>query len=310
MKRRFFALCLTLLALPAQADWFIGNEPLVEAHKALLANETEKAFDAMVETWQQQPSDTVKENLANLLSSAITDDCGRNLSKLPLPIWLTEITLVRETVQTPSRRYYRVALKGQSEQPIERIILLRWPHQRLLDMQPALDEQGRFEILQNEVGAPLNKGLYQLTLLSESGESWQTWILITNPPKTQRIAWASENSWHLRPELPRKSCPGDRLLLEIFTKEHYHGPALWQQSYAQGDMPTTLPKTELSSGRYWVTAGLYKSRWQGAIQFQEVQRIARPWVLNEISPSSELPEGSLLSEQAREPRGEEVTTQP
>ncbi len=125
----------TLLAMPAlaQAAWFSGSDALTSAHQKLLEGNTAASFDAMVEAWQQDKTDTEERHLTELLSLAITEDCGRSLSTLSLPSWLQSVVIRRETVQTPNRVYYQFSIYGHSKQGVSNVSFSEWPEKALID---------------------------------------------------------------------------------------------------------------------------------------------------------------------------------
>lgn len=110
-----------------QAAWFDGNDALTTAHQRLLKGQTAASVEAMIEAWQQSDlSAAEQDHLAQLLSLAITEDCGRSLSQQTLPDWLSNLSIRRETIQTTSRVYYRLQVSGESQAGVDALTLKKW----------------------------------------------------------------------------------------------------------------------------------------------------------------------------------------
>lgn len=282
-------LCASIMPLnqSAKAAWFNGSDALTSAHQRLLEGNTAASFESMVEAWQQPSIDKEqKHHLAGLLSLAVTEDCGRSLSQLSLPIWLDNLVLRRETVQTTSRIYYRVMISGESESGVKSITLKKWPDEVVMENMLSDEQQRNFKLELDGLSEPVAEGLYQVSAESTSGETWSSWILMTLPQPLQKIGWKDSRSWRISPPASLKStCQKPFLALNLYRQDEPGSAPMWSAEKHE-NLPTSLPVLDVPNGQYWFSVALIERRWQGAISLEEVQRIGRSIDLPDIDPTS------------------------
>lgn len=261
--------------MPLMAQWFDGFDPITSAHQHLLEGDTANSFISMVEAWQQNEQPNKHRNLTALLSLAISEDCGRSLSKKPLPSWIKKLVIRRESVQTSSRIYYNFSIYGQAEDMLSELSFFSWVtksiHVKKLDDSNAGYFKYGFEGLSENV----KEGLYKLTIKSKKGQSWSSWILITEPDSIRKISWLDSTNWRIAPELNLKNiCPNPTLLMEIYKSDATQHEKVWSMR-KDNHLPTSLPDIDIPEGEYWFTVALIENRWQGAVLFEEIQSIGR-----------------------------------
>lgn len=267
----------TLLAVPAlaQAAWFSGSDALTSAHQKLLEGNTAASFDAMVEAWQQDKTVTEERHLTELLSLAITEDCGRSLSTLSLPSWLQSVVIRRETVQTPNRVYYQFSIYGHSKQGVSNVSFSEWPEKALIDQKIGEQNANDFKLDILGLSRAVPAGLYKLEVTSKEGEVWSSWVLVSQPDPIQKISWKDSRSWRIAPPTDLKStCRRPFLSMNLYQQDNDGNPPIWSEDKDK-NLPTSLPEIDVPNGQYWFSVALIERRWQGAISFEEVQRIAR-----------------------------------
>ncbi|MDD1792275.1 DUF2861 family protein [Enterovibrio makurazakiensis] len=264
-----------LLPTYTLAAWFNGTDALTSAHQRLLEGNTAQSFDAMVEAWQQDKTKTEHDHLTELLSLAISEDCGRSLSSLSLPNWLQSIVIRRETVQTPNRVYYQFSVYGSSQTGISKLSFAEWPDKSLILSELRGDDGNQFKLDFDTVSGIVHAGLYKLELTSNEGESWSSWVLIGEPDATQKISWMDSRSWRIAPTTDLKStCPRPFLSMNLYQQSDVDEAPIWSEEKDK-NLPTSLPIIDVPNGQYWFSIALIERRWQGAILFEDVQRIAR-----------------------------------
>ncbi|MEZ8127458.1 DUF2861 family protein [Enterovibrio norvegicus] len=276
----FFLFLTTPLSVTAA--WFSGSDALTSAHQRLLEGDTAASFDAMVEAWQQVKNDTEDRHLAELLSLAINEDCGRSLSTLSLPSWLQSVVVRRETVQTPNRVYYQFSLYGSSKQGIGNVSFSAWPDRSLVQVDLPKEKANDFKLEIEGLSRAVKSGLYKLELTSLSGEVWSSWIIVSQPEPTQKISWKDSRSWRISPPTDLKgTCPRPFLSMNLYRQDSDDLAPIWSEEKDK-NLPTSLPVLDVTDGQYWLTVALIERRWQGAILFEEVQRIGRAIDLPDI----------------------------
>ncbi|WP_420791514.1 DUF2861 family protein [Enterovibrio qingdaonensis] len=257
------------------AAWFSGSDALTSAHQKLLEGNTAESFDAMVEAWQQENGPTEKRHLADFLSLAITEDCGRSLSTLSLPSWLQNIVIRRETVQTPNRVFYHFSIYGNSSTGVSSVSFSAWPDQSVLHSNFSDDESRDFKLDYDGLSRAIKAGLYKLEVTSSNGERWSSSILITQPEAIQSISWKDSRSWRIAPPTDLKgTCPRPFLSMNLYSQNDGQTAPIWSEEKDK-NLPTALPVIDVPDGQYWFSVALIERRWQGPILFEEVQRIGR-----------------------------------
>lgn len=275
MKKAVSFFLISMLPLGSSAAWFSGSDALTSAHQRLLEGNTAESFESMVEAWQHDKTETEKRHLTELLSLAISEDCGRSLSTLSLPQWLQAIVIRRETVQTPNRVYYQFSLYGSSKAGVANITFSEWPEKKLLASNLSGESANNFKLdIEGRPGA-LQAGLYKLEVTSQKGEKWSSWVLVSQPESIQKISWKDSRSWRIAPPTDLKStCPSPFLSMNLYQQDIGQDAPIWSDEKDK-NLPTSLPMIDVPNGQYWFSVALIERRWQGAILFEDVQRIAR-----------------------------------
>ncbi|CZF81062.1 DUF2861 family protein [Grimontia marina] len=275
MKPTVFLFIITIFPFGIAAAWFSGSDALTSAHQRLLEGNTAQSFEAMVEAWQQDNTDTEQRHLTELLSLAISEDCGRSLSTLSLPSWLQAIVIRRETVQTPNRVYYQFSIYGSSDTGILNVTFSEWPEKKLLNANLIPDDAKSFKLDIRGLSGAVHAGLYKLDVTSTEGENWSSWILVSQPEPIQKISWKDSRSWRIAPPTDLKStCPRPFLSMNLYQTDVGEDAPIWSEEKDK-NLPTSLPVIDVPNGQYWFSVALIERRWQGAILFEDVQRIAR-----------------------------------
>ena len=264
-----------LLSPGAAAKWFTGQDLYTVAHQRLLEGNTSASFDGMVQAWQQSPNLDQRNNLNDLFKLAITEDCGRSLDQRVLPKWLSNLSIQREVVQNLNQILPKLSITGVTKANITEIKFSKWPDQSIIATSPNI-ENGYFAVETRRLEKTTNEGLYQLTISAEGEESFNRWILLTEPAIKQRISWIDSKNWRIeRNSLPDPACPSPVLSMSIYDLNDTSWTPLWTEDI-DGKLPTTLPKIDVPDGRYWLSVGLIESRWQGGISVLDIQKITRP----------------------------------
>lgn len=274
LRFALFSACI-MVSTTASAAWFTGSDALTSAHQRLLEGNTSQSFDAMVEAWQQENTQTEIRHLTDLLSLAISEDCGRSLSTLSLPSWLQSLVLRRESVQTPNRVYHQFSIYGSSEEGVDKITFSEWPGNPLISESMRGDSVNQFKLDLQGLSSAIPAGLYKLDISSVEGESWSSWILVSQPEPIQKISWRDSRSWRIAPPTDLKSaCPRPFLSMNLYQQDAEGDAPIWSEEKDK-NLPTSLPVIDVPNGQYWFSVALIERRWQGSILFEDVQRIAR-----------------------------------
>ncbi|OOE49119.1 hypothetical protein BZG11_12745 [Salinivibrio kushneri] len=277
----------TLGAGGTQAAWFDGNDALTSAHQRLLEGKTAASVESMIEAWQQPSLSASRQNhLAKLLALAITEDCGRSLSRQTLPDWLSNVSIRRETVQTTSRVYYRVQVAGESQLGVDAFTMKKWPDETVISDDLSAEQQHRWRLVKDGLSEPVSEGLYQLTAQSVAGQTWSSWLLLTQPQPRQTLSWKDTRSWHIAPfDDFNSTCQRPFLTLNLYPQNQTDGAPIWSAEKHKR-LPTQLPMLDVPNGQYWFSVALIERRWQGALSIEEVQRIGRAVDLPDLEPGA------------------------
>ncbi|PSV21956.1 hypothetical protein C0W44_07070 [Photobacterium leiognathi subsp. mandapamensis] len=260
----------------ANADWFINQSTFTEAHKYLLENRTDQAFEAIVEAWQQSPSVDQQTNLNNLLDLAISEDCGHSLDKTVLPTWLSKLSIERAVVQNLNQQILKLSIVGLTRVKIEQITFTKYPNYSLIDEAPVIDDGGYFTVEANKLDHKVEAGLYKLSIVAKGKPVWNKWVVLNEPPAKQTLGWKDSNSWRIdQVKELNTTCPSPILSVKMYDLNDTDWRPLWSEE-VDTHLPTKLPKLHIPEGRYWLDVGLIQSRWQGELSILDVQSITRP----------------------------------
>lgn len=265
-----------LFAPGAVAKWFLTQDLYTVAHQRLLEGKTSASFDGMVQAWQQAPNVEQRNNLNDLFKLAITEDCGHSLDQRVFPQWLSNLSIRREVSQNLNQTMLKLSITGLTRSEITEIKFSKWPDESIIADKPTIEKGGYFAVETRPLDKPLNAGLYQLTITTEGEQSYNRWILLTEPTSKQKISWIDSKNWRIeRGGLPNPACPSPALSMSIYDLNDTSWTPLWTVD-VDGKLPTKLPKIDVPDGRYWLSVGLIESRWQGDISVLDIQKITRP----------------------------------
>lgn len=271
-----FMLHSVLMAPGAAAKWFTGQDRYTLAHQRLLEGSTSASFEGMVQAWQQAPNNEERDNINSLLKLAVSEDCGRSLSQNSLPDWLPNLVIQREVIQNLNQIMLKLSINGVSNSNISEVKLVKWPDQIIIANSPVIGAGGYFSVETRRLEKPITAGLYQLVISAKDEQSLNRWVVLTEPPIRQRIAWKDSKNWRIeRGNLPNPACPSPVLSMSMYDLNDTTWTPLWTED-VDGKLPTTLPKIDVPDGRYWLSVGLIESRWQGEISILDIQTITRP----------------------------------
>lgn len=182
-----FLLTLATWSAPA------GTSPaLVEAHAAYLESD-DAGFVESVVTAFKDPNLTPLEaqNLTSLLGAAFADRRGVLPSEFRLPHGLAELRLVQRRAETRDRMDYVTEFTGKYDGPgkIEKLRLIRWPNEVILDKASAAFEfeenpDGFYLKRRNQV--PDAEGLYFVEVTMADGGTASAWVPV--------VDWASDKT--------------------------------------------------------------------------------------------------------------------
>ncbi|MEC6898562.1 DUF2861 family protein [Photobacterium piscicola] len=280
-KRWFMGLLLvhsTLFSSSAFAasDWFISKDLYTMAHKELLEDDTAAVFQTIIQAWQQSPNSVEANNLDQLLNLAISEDCGHSLERKVLPTWLPKLSIERQAEQNLNQQLLKISVVGLTRSDITNISLTKWPNKPLLRGAPFIDDGGYFSVESQRLDEPVSAGLYKLSITAVNKPAWVGWIVLTTPADKQEISWKDSKTWRID-NINKNSgnCPAPTLSIKLYDLNDTTWHAIWSQE-SDSDWPTTLPKLNFPEGRYWLSVGVVKTRWQGEISILDIQRITRP----------------------------------
>ncbi|MEC6830648.1 DUF2861 family protein [Photobacterium toruni] len=259
----------------ASSDWFISKDLYTMAHKELLEDDTAAVFQTIIQAWQQSPNSVKANNLNQLLNLAVREDCGHSLERKVLPRWLPKLSIERQVEQNLNQQLLKISVVGLTRSNITNISLTKWPNKPLLQGTPFIDDGGFFSVETQHLDKPVSAGLYKLSITADNKPPWVDWIVLTAPVDKQEISWKDSKTWRI--DNIRKNsgnCPSPILNIKLYDLKDAIWRVIWSQDF-DSDWPTTLPKLNVSDGRYWLSVGVVKTRWQGEISILDIQRITR-----------------------------------
>lgn len=278
-----------LLSTPVFAKvtgWFENKTPLTQAHQHLLNNDLENMFGSLVEVWQLEKNNNLRNHLNNLLIQSLTVDCGRGLDNKPFPDWIQGLTIRQVDVQSPGRDAYQVVIDTQTKLQITEIRLTKW-----VDKVISTDNSftNRSDVVASNTYSyaqrynltnPLSAGLYRIDITAADQSTWSSWVIFGDSMAKQVVRWTSKNEWRIqKKQLLNSNCPLPKLSISVF--EHIDGnyQQVWNDSY-ESDYPTNLDKVPLPPGSYIVTVSMIYQRWQGALSIEQSQVISKTFNIN------------------------------
>ncbi|MDF2154481.1 DUF2861 family protein [Vibrio sp. CAU 1672] len=279
---------LTLMSLkPVQAmDWFQSNTPLTRAHQYLLEDDMGRMFNTLVELWQSESANNLTQHLNDLLRQSLSRDCGKSLTGVTLPEWITGVNVIRQTIQSPGRDTFRLMVKLRATSEIDNITFRRWAGSSISSdssfgktvsdtVTSLLNEQEylkRYNLTGN-----LEPGLYHLTVTSKDGQVYQTWVILANSNSSQYVRWTSKENWKVeKSALRNPHCPLPLLKVVLYDNIDGQYKHVWEKTY-ESDYPNALEIDDIANDRYVLAVSINSRRWQGDLIVEQAQTISRTY---------------------------------
>ncbi|WP_153448597.1 DUF2861 family protein [Vibrio algicola] len=284
-------LCISLLPNQSWADneWFTQQDSITNAHKALLSGDLKKSFDAMVEAWQNEPEAHVTNHLNGLLWKGLESDCGRGFDTSGYPSWLNNVVIERQVIQSPGRLNYRLNyrlnIRASTNSNVSEISFVKWPDKALLSNAKLSKDNsastGKLNYsVQIDRNTEIGNGLYKIRIKTQSGNSWEDWIVLGQPDSAQSIRWVSKDSWAIdKTALLNRFCPLPILDISLYGNIEGHYKKVWSQAF-ETKYPETLPQSTLPNNRYLLDVSMTHKRWQGLISIEYKQIINKAYDLS------------------------------
>lgn len=285
MIRKSLLIAGALASAPVASEgitWFESNSPLTQTHKHLLNNDLTAMFSSLVEVWQLEQSPTLAPHLNELLVQSFEVDCGKGLASKEFPEWLKGVLVQRSEIQSPGRDAFRATVEVQSTLPILDISLTRW-------VDKSVSNDNSLELLRENqsgistyskrynVSNKLAMGLYRVDIITDTNESWSTWLILGDPKLYMTVRWASKDHWQVeQTALLNSHCPLPKLNAALYDYVDGKYNQVWSGSY-ESDYPTSLPSDEIDAGRYVLAVSMAHRRWQGKVVVEQAQIISKTY---------------------------------
>lgn len=286
LKFSLTVVTLSLLVAPAttwaakENDWFIAKSSLTNAHKALLEGDLEQSFHSMIQTWQKEPKEHVKNHLDSLLTKALDKDCGRSFDASGFPSWLEKVTIERQTIQSPGRLNYRLSILVQSNHRLTEVTFTRWPDRTIINKVGLIENKDQERWLyanRIDMNAQIESGLYKIKLTDETGEEWENWTILSKPNNKQTVRWNSKDTWVVdKTELLNPFCPLPVLEVSLYGNVDGKYKEVWKNKY-ETDYPESVSNTILPPNRYLLGVSITHKRWQGLMTIEDKQVINKAY---------------------------------
>ncbi|AZL86756.1 DUF2861 family protein [Aliivibrio salmonicida] len=275
-------LCIAHSNVSQSAAWFSDQSALSSAHKQFLEGNATKGFSTAIEVLQNTTADNIKQNIDKLLSASISSNCGRDLSTIVIPHWLTSVSVRRMVIQTPGRVHHRLLIQFDSEKDIAVLSFVRWPEEELLinptkAVTPTQNTDiNQYSYLSESLNNRVKNGLYKLTIVSnEPNVQWDTWIVLNTPKTEMEVSWLGKEKWKTtQTGLLNRNCPLPEMALGIYDHQDNEYIKLWEDLYEER-FPQSLPETNVLPGSYILSVSFNHKRFQGPISIQEIQAITK-----------------------------------
>lgn len=287
IMRKFIAVgvlvCLSHASFANSVDWFNEQSALYTAHKQFLEGDAKKGLITSIEVLQSSTNENIANNIDKLLSSAISINCGRDLSNKKIPSWLNTVIVERVIVQSPGRLHHRLIVKFDSKKEIANLSFIKWPQEEQLTNPsikriPTQDERVTQYIYASEsLNNRIQNGLYKLIITADDEEktSWESWIVLTTPKTEMQVTWSGKDKWKTtQTGLIKSNCPLPEMAIAIYDHQDNEYIKLWEQTYEE-KFPTSLPPTNVLPGSYILSVSFNHKRFQGPISIQEIQAITK-----------------------------------
>ncbi|MGP8306769.1 DUF2861 family protein [Vibrio sp. YIC-376] len=279
------------LVKPVQAmDWFQTNTPLTQAHQHLLEDDLSSMFNTLVELWQTEPSRELTTHLNELLGQSLTKDCGKSLTGVTLPEWISGVNVIRQTIQSPGRDTFRLVIKLRATKDIEEISFKRWVDTSIsADSSFGIEEIPEGAEIANERGflkrynltGKLESGLYHLSVVAKDKQEYRTWVILGDSDSSQYVRWTSKENWKVeKSALRNPHCPLPQLEVGLFDYIDGQYEQMWKKTY-ESNYPDSLELADVPNDRYVLAVSINSRRWQGDIIVEQSQTISRTYDLSQ-----------------------------
>jgi hypothetical protein len=275
--------CLIHGAVANSADWFNEQSALFTAHKQFLEGKTLKGFSTAIEVLQSSKDNNIIQNIDKLMGVAISNNCGRDLSTIVVPKWLTSLSVQRVIIQSPGRLHHRMIVQFDSEKSISSISFIKWPDEELLvnpsvKRVPTQDEAvTQYTYASESLNNRVKSGLYKLIITADDKEKtqWETWIVLSTPKTEMAVSWLGKEKWKTtQTGLLKSNCPLPEMSVAIYDHQDNEYIKLWEEKYEE-KFPKSLPSTNVLPGSYILSVSFNHKRFQGPISIQEIQAITK-----------------------------------
>ncbi len=197
-------LSLALVKPVHSMDWFQSNTPLTQAHQHLLEDDLSAMFTSLVELWQTEPNKELNSHLNELLGQSLTTDCGKALTGVTLPEWISGVNVIQQTIQSPGRDTFRLVIKLRATTDIDHISFRRWVDTSIsADSSFGIEETSKSNEIANErsflkrynLTGKLESGLYHLSVVAKDQKEYRTWVILGDSNSSQYVRWTSKENW-------------------------------------------------------------------------------------------------------------------
>lgn len=265
-------------------DWFTEKSSLTNAHKTLLEGDLEQSFHSMIQTWQKEPKEHIKNHLDNLLTKALDKDCGRSFDGSGFPSWLEKVTIQRQTIQSPGRLNYRLRILVQSNHRLDDVTFTKWPDLTLINKVGLVENKERNHWLYSnriDMNAQIDSGLYKFKLIDEAGEEWENWVILSKPNNKQTVRWNSKDTWVVdKIGLLNRFCPLPVLEVSLYGNVSGEYTEVWKKEY-ETDYPESVSNVALPPNRYLLGVSITHKRWQGLMTIEDKQIINKAYDISD-----------------------------
>ncbi|EOE4685598.1 DUF2861 family protein [Vibrio vulnificus] len=288
MRKSLLVPILTLtITQPVYAiDWFEANTPLTQAHQHLLDDDLPRMFNSLVEVWQSQPKERIKDHLNSLLMQSLNRDCGKSLTRNTLPNWLSGVKVIRHTNQSPGRDIYSLVIDIRTTSEVKSLAMRKWVDRSVSsdsvftqlsgDVVTKKADERQYQKRYN-LNGKLDAGLYQLVIQPSDQDVWSGWVILGEPIAPQYVRWSSKENWTVeKVALNNPYCPLPEMNVGLndFVDGQYQ--RVWNQTY-ESDYPTSLELDGIPNERYVLAVSMNTKRWQGQILVEQSQTISRTY---------------------------------
>ena len=285
--------CLVLVGTNATAEgWFNEQSVLYSAHKQFLEGDSLKGFETSIEVLQSSTEKNIIRNIDTLIGTAISKNCGRDLSTIVVPNWLNTVSVQRMIIQSPGRLHHRLLVQFDSKKKISNLSFIKWPDKEQLTNPsiktiPTQDDNIIQYIYASEsLNNRVKNGLYKLIITADDKENtqWESWIVLTTPKTEMSVSWLGKNKWKTtQTGLLKSNCPLPEMAVGIYDHQDNDYIKLWEQFYDE-QFPQRLPSTNVLPGSYILSVSFNHKHFQGPISIQEIQAITK--VINFDDPET------------------------